>query len=170
MLPPFGHRFRFGLRTLLAVMTLAAVASWGYWIGWPWWARYRFESVLCKLKAGVTQNEVVQIWNDGKTFSLTDSRLNTTITTISRPNGLYCVYPIFYGDWNGFTFDRPCARVEVFRLTHLPPFNSSVGNRKVDLVSDFLSFLSDPKGDKPFPYKFELIHADPPEPAPDAPK
>jgi hypothetical protein len=149
------------------MIAVVAIICWGYWIGWPWWERYRFESVLCNLKAGVTQSEVAQTWNDGKTFFLTDERLNTMITTIPRPNGLYCVYPIFYeGDWNGAIFNRPCARVEVFRLTQLPLFNSSIGNREVDLAGDFLNSLSDPKGDKPFPYKYELIYADPPKKEP----
>jgi hypothetical protein len=158
--------FQFRLRTLLAMIAVVAIICWGYWIGWPWWEQHRFESALCNLKAGVTQWQVAQIRNEGKTFFLSNDHFNTTITTIPRPNGLYCVYPIFNGDWKGAIINRPCAKVKVFRLTHLPPFNSAVGNREADLVSDFLQFLSDPKSDNPFPYKYELIYTDPPEKEP----
>ena len=54
------RRFRFGLRTLLAVVTLAAVGSWGYWVVWPWWERYleqiRFEAATKQVKVGVKLN------------------------------------------------------------------------------------------------------------------
>ena len=61
-LPATRRRFRFGLRTLLAVVTLAAVASWGYWVGWPWWKLHKeqmqFEHLARRLKANVSDNQV----------------------------------------------------------------------------------------------------------------
>src|SRR5689334_17695696 len=65
---PTGNRrrFRFGLRTLLAVMTLAAVGSWGYWVAWPWWAAY-WEQYL--LERDVKQLHV------GDTYNLERGRL-----------------------------------------------------------------------------------------------
>ena len=50
------RRFRFGLRTLLAVVTFAAVGSWMYWIGWPWWTNLceqsEFLAAVRQIKAG----------------------------------------------------------------------------------------------------------------------
>ena len=60
--PATRRRFRFGLRTLLAVVTLAAVGSWAYWIGWPSWQMYqeqcRFEEAVKHLHIGNTTADI----------------------------------------------------------------------------------------------------------------
>ena len=54
--PTSRRRFRFGLRTLLAVVTFAAIGSWVYWIGWPWWTNLceqsEFLAAVRQIKAG----------------------------------------------------------------------------------------------------------------------
>src|SRR4029079_9688841 len=59
------RRFRFGLRTLLAVVTVAAVASWAYWFGWPWWSvqreQERFLAAVMQTKIGMTSTQMPPI-------------------------------------------------------------------------------------------------------------
>jgi hypothetical protein len=57
MYRPKRHRFRFSMRTILAVITLVAVASWLYWDGWPRYGLHRdrmqFEAFLNQLDGNI---------------------------------------------------------------------------------------------------------------------
>ena len=94
-------RFRFGLRTLLAVVTLAAVGSWGYWIGWPSWVEWReqkdFESSARQIKVGMTRNQWTNLihWNNSNRPASHDydpQHVRIGLTWLAWSNAIYCIF------------------------------------------------------------------------------
>jgi hypothetical protein len=134
--PP--RRFRFGLRTLLAVVTLAAVASWGYWIGWPWWQAYheqiQFEGEIRQLKAGTSpidaQNAItfksdplVQVTKSDQVTGrqLSDPRYYHLLKQFVLKNGVYLIYfKCPKGNHENSGGQSLCSSIEVFRFPPVP--------------------------------------------------
>jgi hypothetical protein len=162
------RRFRFSLRTLLVFVALCTVASWAYWIGWPWWQMYRFESALRHLRAGASTYDVMQLGRPSRGTQYQGGYNGNAygMTTFVVPSGLYCVY-FTYVNPNGGMLQRPCNTVSVYHLPPVPADYQPNGvNDKQDRVdefaSEFMNFISNRTPPK-FPYKYELIHIDPPD-------
>jgi hypothetical protein len=155
------RRFRFGLRTLLAVVTLAAVGSWAYCVGWPWWKLHQeqmqFESLAKHLKANVSDNQVwdrlaanpsYRIW-----WNKTDGEPSEQYYLVPNkwPNAVYFVSSVKSKS------DGKWLRHQVYRLSS----NSSEEAFR-DSIGSLVRFLNRGQtGDPGFPY--EVIYSDPPE-------
>ena len=100
--PATRRRFRFGLRTLLAVVTFAAVASWGYWVAWPWWQEYQermeFESFFTRFHVGMTSFSGAG-WNNhwALPFNWSSDGRELDCSLYRWPN---CRYVFWYGSTN----------------------------------------------------------------------
>jgi hypothetical protein len=131
------RRFRFGLRTLLAVVTVAAVASWGYWVAWPWWQAYweqtRFEKAVKQLKVGDTLNSErgnipFHPANGGPSYTMAfeQARIGLNryygLSTYFLKNAAYfVVYSYPKEKPEGKTVRQwPCVSIQVFRLPSVP--------------------------------------------------
>jgi hypothetical protein len=151
------HRFRFGLRTLLAVVTLAAVGSWGYWVAWPWWQEYgdriSFENEVKGLRTKWKEQGGVPMLNvtrrpDREFSSMV--QLDSHILQCYRfERATYFIYFVIS------PFGYPITRIELFRS---PPI--SVDDRSV-VANKFWAFVSGDRKSNP-DFKYELIYSDPP--------
>ncbi len=180
-------RFRFGLRTLLAVVTLAAVGSWGYWIGWPSWVEWReqkdFESSARQIKVGMTRNQWTNLihWNNSNRPASHDydpQHVRIGLTWLAWSNAIYCIFYRVPGGI-GLNGDNniPCSSVEVFRLPPIPrgyrartesgktyeepEFKDFPDNTLLVYLSDFQDFISGDRKNNPG-FQYELIYSDPP--------
>jgi hypothetical protein len=165
-------RLRFRLRSLLLIVVLFAMACWAYWIGWPWWQEYRLVSALKQLKAGVTVDEVKQLWNGGsRSIAMSDSTHKgmVCITVFALHNERYCIYYTFPKIENGVIRKSQSGGVNVFRLPKVPSeyrtqhLAAGGMDRETSYVYEFLAFISGQPTAYGFPYQYELIHADPPD-------
>jgi hypothetical protein len=182
------RRFRFGLRTLLAVVTLTAVASWSYWFGWPWWVNWReqvaFENSVRQIKAGMTRNQWTDLiqWNNSNRPASHDydpQHVRVGLTWLVWPNAVYCIFYRVPGGI-GLNGDNniPCSSIEVFRLPQIPrgykartesgkeyespEFKDFPDIQTLTYVSDFFGFISGDRKNNPG-FQYELIYSDPPE-------
>ena len=133
------RRFRFGLRTLLAVVTLAAVASWGYWIGWPWWLVHReqmkFEESVGQIKIGMTPSAASKLvdWKSRITTNSVafDSQHNPIeLTKYVWPNAIYCIYYEVPIPKDGIPSNGACSSVEVFSPSTCTGFLSGTHSKR----------------------------------------
>src|SRR4249920_3020717 len=128
--PAIRRRFRFRLRTLLAVVTLAAVAAWSYWVVWPWWQirkeQFEFESALTKFHPGANRADFGRLplmWKQrfvmGSTwYDAEDGSSGDAIYWFQYvwPNCMYLVCFKYSNHAEGHEGTEYCVGVQVFRL------------------------------------------------------
>ena len=139
--PAKRRRFRFGLRTLLAVVTLAAVASWGYWVAWPRWREYReragFESAVKRLKIGDTIDTAFDLLTPGRDIPtvlpppIRDRFPAFSMSTYESPGATYCVFFTLPTEAQAAR-GQHCTGLQVYRLPPMPP-----GYRRQTKVQEF---------------------------------
>ncbi len=177
------RRFRFGLRTLLAVVTLAAVGSWGYWVAWPWWQAYReqvnFEAAASQLRIGenipIDKQFGTIKGNDTLTTIKDGANLVSEVGKYIRSNASYCIIWTIRITPNPLNGGWEYVKVSVYRLQHAPvdyrPYRdhenspyytpSSSWLRDIKYLDDFADFiLGDTQDGRR--YQYELIYSDPP--------
>jgi hypothetical protein len=159
------RRFRFGLRTLLAVVTVAAVASWGYLVGWPLWRIYceqmSIERAAKQLKHGMTSDEISQALTEpghwaSRTNVVSDGPDCRGEIHFDTGNAVYFVYFELQGEGDSDT-KTPCKSIQVFRFRRVLADTDTVCEAH---ASDFFEFMSSGKTKPGFQY--ELIYSDPP--------
>jgi hypothetical protein len=176
---PTRRRYRFGLRTLLAVVTLAAVGAWGYWIGWPSWKIHReqarFEESLDQLHVGVTSGQVwgMHSWHkpDLRMYASRADGIHMTLSRYLWSNRLYFIYYLGVSDRKYGSESVPSTSLEVFRVKPPPPNytpQTERGRKALDpssdgwgFMGDFLEFISGDRKTNPG-FQYELIYSDPP--------
>jgi hypothetical protein len=182
------RRFRFGLRTLLAVVTLAAVASWAYWIGWPWWLDYReqmtMERSIRQFQRGMPLGEFQGLVSGGslqliRISGSSDGMHSHEIFDFDIGRAVYIAYiELQVSDPN--VPSRICDRLEFYRLP-LPPIDYQACTTSENFVdssgvtpstspkersrmlymADFREFLSGDRKNNPG-FQYKLIYSDPP--------
>jgi hypothetical protein len=183
------RRFRFGLRTLLAIVAVAAIASWACWVGRPLWLAHReqtgFEMIVKQLKAGIVTNKAVSMLGQGmasfgwdRGFAFIDDERHSGLMEFSWPNTTYAIYFEYRDKWDISTLsENPWANLEVFRLPNRPidytPHTASgrkvIANLPLNSPErpewayrqDLLEFLSGDRKNNPG-FEYELIYSDPP--------
>ena len=155
------RRFRFGLRTLLAVVTLAAVGSWAYCVGWPWWKLHQeqkqFERLAMQLKANVTDNQAwdrlarnpsYRIW-----WNKADGEQSERYYLVPHqwPKAVYVVSSVKAKS------DGKWLQHRVYRLSS---YSSEETFR--DSIGSFVRFLNRGQTGDPG-IQYEVIYSDPPE-------
>ena len=151
-------RFRFGLRTLLAVVTLAAVASWWYAIGGAWYEKIKFEHTASQFKVGVTLENIRDALATEQRPAVThyypaDNNKLKSVTTFRLADSIYFVCLGYSADLKSDFMEEPSNRMEIFRSPRpaqsaAPPFK------------DFFKYL-DGNHNKTTISKYELIYSDP---------
>jgi hypothetical protein len=182
------RRFRFGLRTLLAVVTLAAVASWAYWIGWPWWLdhceRIKMEQSIRQFQPGMPLAQFHGLVGNAllrlvRVTGFSDGSVGHQVFDFDIGRGLYiaCI-EVQLSDPTGD--GEICRRLEFYRLP-LPPIDYrahtshglAVDSSEVTpattpserarmlYMADFREFIAGDRKNNPG-FQYELIYSDPP--------
>jgi hypothetical protein len=156
------RRFRFGLRTLLAVVTLAAVGSWAYWFGWPWWQaireEWRFIENVKKFSPGMSWHDTQQIMHGVRQFSM-DEFPDQILEQYLGPNATYYILCHTTKAPDGRL--AKCEMIEVFKT---PALRSDVINNpesNVEQMREFFLMIGGDRKNNPG-FQYELIYSDPP--------
>jgi len=182
------RRFRFGLRTFLAVVTLAAVGSWAYWVGWPWWLVHReqmqFEESVHQIKAGMTPTAASKLVSCKSRITTSTVAFDWQHNPIGLeryvwPNAIYCIFYVVPAPKDGTPSNGACSSVEVFRLPPVPAAyqaRTAGGRRSITrtlpplkpddipmygYIADFLEIISGDRKNN-YGFQYELIYSDPP--------
>ena|SRR5436190_11162182 len=183
------RRFRFGLRTLLAVVALAAVASWGYWVGWPMWLDHReriaMEKEIRQFQPGMQFDQFHRLVSNNRylrlirTTGFSNDGNGCQIVDFDIGRAIYIAYvEVQFIKAKGPS--ETCRRLEFYRLA-LPPIDyqthtehgraveasettlttGPIERSRMLYMADFREFLAGDRKNKPG-FQYELIYSDPP--------
>ena len=163
------RRFQFRLRSLFTIIGICAVVCWAYWTGWPslraHFEQSHFALAAKRLKPGMTQDEIES--------QLVSEGLNCSDVPTTE----------WVGDWGFFRRDGRWFGVlgydfksATFYVRYAYPRNAERPRGPVELVEIYRTGPTMPhysdrqrlawgKETDTGGLKFELIYADPPEPA-----